>query len=139
MMTARTLLLASLTLTCTAGNVACRSHADLRTQYTQMRPQMLRGEWEAAAKQLEASKEKAYEEEDRVMYWLNLGTLYHYAGDIPASNENFVRAEEEMQKLWTTSISSEATKFIVSESVQDYQGEEFEKILLYYYLSLIHI
>lgn len=97
---------------------------------------MVRGEWDSAAKALEASKEKEYKEEDRVMFWLNLGTLYHYAGDYQASNKNFVAAEAEMQKLWTTSISSEASKFIVSESVQDYGGEEFEKILLYFYTAL---
>ncbi|MEQ8273827.1 MAG: hypothetical protein RMA76_40205 [Deltaproteobacteria bacterium] len=132
----RSFVLASVVALMASGSVACRSQQGLRTQYTQMRPQMVRGEWGAAASALEASKDKAYKEEDRVMYWLNLGTLYHYAGDYQKSNKNFVAAEAEMQKLWTTSISSEATKFIVSETVQDYGGEEFEKILLYFFTAL---
>ena len=95
----------------------CRSHADMRTQYVDMRKSMLSGDWQTASKQLEASKDKVYKEDDRVMYWLNMGTLLHYAGNGPASQEVLVKAETAMQDLWTTSISAEATKVVVSARV----------------------
>lgn len=115
----------------------CRSHAGFRKQYQQqLKPYMVQGQWAQAAQVLQGSKGKVYKEADRVMYSLNLGTLYHYAGQYEPSMTQFVSAEKSIQDLWTTSVSSEASKFIVSESVQDYPGEDFEKILVYFYTAL---
>lgn len=114
----------------------CRHHRGIGKQYDAMRRQMVRGEWAAAAAALEAAKGKVYKEEDRVMYWLNLGTLLHYAKDYGRSNEFFVKAEEEMDVLWTKSISAEVSKIAVSETIQSYAGEDFEKVLLYLYTSI---
>jgi hypothetical protein len=50
-----------------------------------------------------------------------------------------VKAEAAMQELWTTSISSEASKFVVSETVQAYEGEDFEKVLVYLYTAMNNI
>lgn len=118
---------------------ACRHHGDMKTQYNQMRTHMVNGDWNAASQQLEGSKDKVYTEDDRVMFWLNMGTLQHYAGNAKASNDNLVRAEAAMQELWTTSISSEASKFVVSDTVQAYEGEDFEKVLVYLYTALNNV
>ncbi|MBK6685236.1 MAG: hypothetical protein IPG45_12270 [Deltaproteobacteria bacterium] len=131
----RALALLALMVTTTTGT-ACRSHTELNRQYDTMRADMMAGNWAKAAASLESSKEKIYKEEDRVMYWLNLGTLLHYAGDYPRSAEHLIKAEEEMQNLWTTSISAEASKFLVNDAVQSYGGEDFEKILVYFYTAL---
>src|SRR5687767_2593265 len=97
---------------------ACRHHGDSTVQYSQMRTAMIQGDWKTAGVQLENAKEGVYKEDDRVMYWLNLGAVHHYAGDYVKSNEYLVKAEAAMQELWTTSISTEATKLIVSETIQ---------------------
>lgn len=132
---ARRLLLV-LALALISIGTGCRSHEGFRKQYQKLRPQMLRGEWAQAAQAVQASKGDVYKEEDRVMYWLNLGTLQHYAGEYDASMNNLVEAEKAIQDLWTKSISSEASKFLVSESIQDYPGEDFEKVLVYFYTAL---
>jgi hypothetical protein len=44
-----------------------------------------------------------------------------------------------MQDLWTKSITAEASKFVVNESMQDYPGEDFEKVLVYYYTALNNV
>lgn len=118
---------------------ACRHQGDFRIQYNQMRGAMINGDWVAASQQLESSKERTYKEDDRVMYWLNLGTVQHYAGNAKASSENLVRAEEAMQDLFTKSITSEASKFLVSDTLQAYEGEDFEKVLVYLYTALNHV
>ena len=128
--------LLALALIASSAGVGCRSHAGFRQQYVQIRPMMANGEWDKTAEVIAGSKDTVYKEADRVMYWLNLGTVQHYAGQYDASQANFVRAEETMQDLWTKSISQEASKFLVSESIQDYPGEDFEKILVYYYTAL---
>src|SRR5262249_20197257 len=108
-------------------------------QYREMRSNMINGDWKTAGSQLESSKEKVYGEVDRVMYWLNMGTVQHYANNFTVSQENLVKAESTMQELWTKSISAEASKVIVSESIQSYPGEDFEKVLIYLYTSLNNV
>jgi uncharacterized protein len=122
-----------------ASTSACRHHQDMQNQYTQMRQAMVNGDWATAVAQYEGSKDKAYNEDDRVMFWLNLGTLYHYAGDAAKSNEYLVKAEGAMQELWTKSISSEASKLAVSETIQAYEGEDFEKVLVYLFTSINNV
>lgn len=118
---------------------ACRSHTDIKAQYAQMRTAMMNGDWAGATQQLEGSKDKIFNEDDRVMYWLNLGTLQHYAGNVAASNDNLVKAEAAMQELWTTSISSEASKIAISDTVAPYEGEDFEKVLVYLYTAMNNV
>lgn len=123
-----------------AGLVSACSNTNIQKHYEEMRPAMIRGEWKTAAAQLEeAKKDGIYDEEDRVMYWLNYGTVLHYAGEYDKSQDVLVKAEKAMQELWTTSISAEASKFVVNETLQSYPGEDFEKILLYLYTSLNNV
>ena len=118
------------------GSTSCRSHAGFRKQYQQSRNDLLKGDWATAAKKYESAKEDLFTEADRVMYWLNLGTLQHYARQWGPSQANFVKAEAAIQDLFTTSVTSEATKYTVSETLAPYEGEDFEKILLYFFTAL---
>ncbi|MEL7370333.1 MAG: hypothetical protein AAFN74_15540, partial [Myxococcota bacterium] len=117
---------------------ACVSHAGFRQKYLQSRQDLLNGNWDAAARKYMASK-KQYGKRDRVMYWLNLGTLQHYAGQWKQSQDNFVKAERAIQDLFTKSITAEASKYTVSETLAPYEGEDFEKVLLYYYTALNNV
>lgn len=114
---------------------AC-SQVGLANHYQAMRPNMIQGRWDVAVAQMEEAKEKVYGEKDRVMYWLNLGAIQHYAGLFDASNQNLVKAEETIQELWTKSITGEAGKVMLGESFHPYAGEDFEKVLIYLFTSL---
>lgn len=70
------------------------------------------------------------------MFWLNHGTALHYAGNYQASSEAFFQAEETMQELWTESISEEVGKAVLTETIQTYTGEDYERILTYLYTSI---
>ncbi len=94
------------------------------------------GRWAEVAQSIKNSKGHVYQEEDRVMFWLNLGTAYHYAGDYDQSMAYFAKAEQTMRDLFTTSISGTASKILVTESTQDYPGDDHEKALLYVYTAL---
>lgn len=119
------------------SGAACRHHGDLHKQYAEMRPAMMAGDWGQAATALEAAqKQGVYKESDRVMYWLNMGTIAHYAGDTKRSMDVLVKAESAIQELWTKSIGAEASKFVVSDTLASYPGEDYEKVLLYYYTAL---
>ncbi|MEM7675927.1 MAG: hypothetical protein AAF449_07985 [Myxococcota bacterium] len=100
------------------------------------RKDLLAGNWQTVAAKEEAAKSSVYDKDDRVMYWLNLGTAQYNARQYEAAQKNFVKAEAAIKDLWTTSVSEEASKLLVSETLSEYAGEDFEKILLYYYTSL---
>ena len=116
----------------------CFSHKGFREQYQKARQDLLKGNWAGAVEMFVASK-NLYSDRDRVMYWLNLGTLQHYAGQWSASQRNFVRAEASIQDLYTKSITAEASKYTITENLAPYEGEDFEKILLYYYTALNNV
>jgi len=97
---------------------------------------MQRGDWNTAAAQLDKAKEDPYGEGDRVMYWLNMGTILHYAQKADDSNANLIKAEAAMQELWTTSVSGQVGSMLSNDTVVDYGGEDFEKVLVYVYTAL---
>lgn len=120
------------------ATTACRSHVGMISQYnTTMRPLMLGGDWAGAVAAMDAAKKDGvYKEDDRVMYWLNRGTFLYYAGNYAASQQDFVQAEASMRELWTKSVSNEAKKYISNETGGPYGGEDFEKVMVYYYTAL---
>lgn len=120
------------------SSAAC-SQAGLVKHYYDMRPHMIKGDWNTAAAMMEKGKEDPYGEGDRVMYWLNMGTILHYAQKPEASNDNLIKAEAAMQELWTTSISAEVGSMLSNDTVKDYGGEDFEKVLVYLYTSLNNV
>lgn len=120
------------------SSAAC-SQAGLVQHYYNMRPAMIQGDWNTAAAMMEKGKEDPYGEGDRVMYWLNLGTILHYAQKPEDSNANLIKAEAAMQELWTTSIGAEVGSMLSNDTVKDYGGEDFEKVLVYLYTSLNNV
>lgn len=118
---------------------ACRSHTGLIQHYNSLRPAMLSDRWAEAAQGMENAKNEVYVADDRVMFNLNLGTLYHYAGDYARSQQLLVQAEEEMRKLWTESISGEAVKMLVNEASGPYSGADYEQVLVYFYTALNNV
>lgn len=114
----------------------CAGQSALVQQYEQMRPDLVRADWNEAVEKLKAARGSVYGPRDRVMYWLNLGTLLHYDGQYDASMQALVKAEETMQELWTKSISAEASRFVVNETSGAYAGSDHERVLVYLYTAL---
>jgi hypothetical protein len=79
---------------------------------------------------LEASKEQCYKAKDRVLYYLDLGMLYHLKGDYQKSNELLTNAEVAIEELYTKSISRAAASLLLNDNVFDYSGEDYEDVYL---------
>lgn len=128
---ARLILLVSLSL----GTAGCASQQALVRQYQEMRPDLVQGHYEQAVQKIKEAKGSVYSQNDRVMYWLNLGTLLHYAGEHEQSMQVLIKAEEAMQELWTKSISAEVSRFVLNETTAAYAGEDYERVLIYLYTA----
>lgn len=75
---------------------------------------------------------------DRLLYYMEAGVIYHSKGDYKTSNEIFARADEMADEI-KTSITGSAKSFLLSDREADFQGENFERILIKYYLALNHV
>ncbi len=95
--------------------------------------------FDSAATVLVASKLENYGEKDRVLYWLDLGLLYHYQGDFVQSNLMLENAEKGIEELYTSSISKGATSMLLNDNALDYSGEDYEDIYLNVIKSLNYL
>jgi hypothetical protein len=92
-----------------------------------------------AASSLEKSKDKYYEKKDRVLYYLDLGMLYHYARAYPGSNQTLTSAEVGIDELYTTSISKGAASLLLNDNALDYSGEDYENVYLNIFKALNYV
>ena len=61
---------------------------------------VVRGDYSAARRAIDAQKDSLYTENDKVLYNLDAGLLSHYSGDWNQSNKNFAEAEGLIQKVF---------------------------------------
>ncbi len=95
------------------------------------------GQYEQAAERLEMGwKAQGVNGKDSLLYLLDLGLVYHSAGKFELSNEAFLKADKIAEIKDYTSLSAEAGTLITSENLKDYQGEDFEKVLINTYLAM---
>jgi len=77
-----------------------------------------------------------YGDKSTVLYNLDLGALYHYAGMSDSSTAHLLAAEREIEDLYTKSISLAALSFVLNDTILPYDGEDFERVLLNVFLAL---
>ncbi len=119
-----------------AGCAGLRSHKE---QFADVDRQIAAQQYSSAVSLLEASKDRCYEKKDRVLYYLDLGMLYHYAGNARRSNECLTNAEEAIDELYTKSISKAAASLLLNDNVLDYSGETYEDIYLNVFKALNYL
>lgn len=73
---------------------------------------------------------------DLLLYLLDLGLVYHSAGKYEESNRLFLRADQIAEIKDYTSLSTEGATLLTSDNIKDYQGEDFEKVLINTYLAM---
>jgi uncharacterized protein len=86
-------------------------------------------DYQAGIKVLKKNK-KEYREKDQVVYQVELGMLFHLAGQFENSNKQLQSAEQRMDDLYTTSISDEASSYFSNNYALAYAGEDFERVMV---------
>jgi hypothetical protein len=83
--------------------------------------------YDAAVEKIEAArKSDIYKEKDRLLYYLDTGMVYHYAGNLDMSTEKLTMAEEAAEELFTKSMSRAAGSLLLNDNVLEYAGEDHE-------------
>ena len=103
--------------------------------YTGVENDIAGGKYSAALEQVRANR-AAYGDKSTVLYDLDMGLLFHYAGVPDSSNLYFFAAEREIGELYTKSVSLAAASILLNDNVLPYEGEDFEKVLVNVFLAL---
>jgi len=114
-----------------AANISCsKSYLD-----TIREPESLfyRGKFREAAKALRPLSKKRGR--DQLLYMMECGYIHHAAGNYGASNEVLLPASD-LARIVPVSIAKEAASLLTSDTVTNYRGEDFEKVLLRMYLGI---
>ena len=85
------------------------------------------------------SNAKGYGDKSTVLFKLDMGLLFHYAGMSDSSNEYLFAAEREIEDLFTKSVSLTAISMVLNDNVLPYEGEDFEKVLVNVFLALNYV
>lgn len=81
-----------------------------------------------------------YRSKDNVLYNLEMGTATHFSGQYDSSSHYFTQAEEQIDALFTKSISQGITSFLfANDNTLSYNGEAYEDIYLNAFKSLNYI
>jgi len=73
---------------------------------------------------------------DRLLYRLERGLILHYQGQYDASNQEFEKAEDLIDRFYTRSVSREVAALLTNDAARVYRGEEFEGVLIHYYRAM---
>lgn len=105
----------------------CGSVATRKGFYEPVTRDLEAGKYEAAAAAIEKAREKGkYDKKDRLLYYLDSGLAWHYAGDADSSIMRLLEVDRSAEELFTRSISKAALSVLLNDNALDYAGEDYE-------------
>jgi uncharacterized protein len=109
----------------------CASYSE---KTNEMRAEYARGAYDKA---LDSLKESGIAERsaDRLLWRLEAASIYDRKGDLAKSKSLLLEADSIADELYTTSVSKTAQSFLVSDSSQDYVGEDYERVAIHTLLA----
>ncbi len=117
----------------------CASMKTSKKQFSGINEKLEIRDFAGAISQIESAKGKFYKEKERVLYYLDLGMLYHFNKEYEKSNELLTKAEYAMEELFTKSISKAAVSLLLNDNAMDYSGEDYEDIYLNVFKALNYL
>jgi uncharacterized protein len=119
--------------------ISCSSTVTSQSQYVEAEAYVKQRNYYAAADSIEKVKGEAYKEKDRVLYYLDVGMLYHYAQRYEESNSALTEAEYAIEELYTNSISKSIGSAVLNDNARDYSGEIYEDLYINVFKALNYI
>jgi len=119
--------------------VGCSSMRTSKGQYVGVREKLRQQDYDACVVQIEESKDKFYKEKEKVLFYLDMGMLYHYCGDYELSNEFLTEAEYAIEDLYTKSVGQAAASLLLNDNALAYFGEDYEDLYLNIFKALNYI
>lgn len=93
-----------------------------------------RGDYEIAGEFFSKSSKSG--NQNKLLYNLDAGTSYFNAGKFDKAIPHYLEAVKFWESKDYTSITEEGAKFLVSENLKTYIGEDYERVLIHVFLAL---
>jgi len=94
------------------------------------------GDYIAVADSIKRNGEKLYGEKSEFLFHMDLGILYHYAGEYSQSNIHLQRAAQVYDDLFTKSVTNEAAAIMVNDNVRPYRSKPYELTQVHQFAAL---
>lgn len=74
--------------------------------------------------------EQEYGSRSRLLYEMDRGMTLHLAGEYVRSNAELEKADQEVERLYTRVIRTEAAAFLTNDTLLPYEGEPYEHVMI---------
>lgn len=109
--------------------VACANKS--MTRYEELSEPLEKGGFPAAIDKVVKKQDDLYGSNSEFLYHFDLATLYHYNGDWKKSADEFEKAKQVYEDLYTRSVSNEAAAVLTNDNMRPYRARPFEVLALY--------
>lgn len=109
----------------------CSLHACGPTfkHYAEVEKSLRQGNPHKAVELVEQAKE-SYDEDNHLLYLMDLGMTLHLAGEYEESNNYLEEADGLIEDQYTKHFQDEAAAMLISEGELPYQGEPYERVMI---------
>jgi hypothetical protein len=94
------------------------------------------GDFIGMANNIQKNGAKLYGENSLFLYHMDLGVLYHYAGQHEQSNQHLQQAAQIHHDLFTRSVTNEAAALLTNDNVRPYRSKPYELTFLHQIAAL---
>ena len=105
---------------------------------TKVRKDLYKQRYKSALETLDKS-DLAKSKKDSLIYFLEKGTLLFLLKRYDDSIKYFQKAKERVDELFAVSIHRQTESFLTNDVTLPYKGEDFERVLIHYYLALNYL
>jgi tetratricopeptide (TPR) repeat protein len=111
------------------AGLSCTGGAALR--FNNLRGYFGHDDYSAAIAAIERKGDSWYGSNNRFLYSMDIGALYHYAGRYDSSSRYLQQAAAMYDDLYTRSVTNEAASLLVNDNVRPYRSRPCELVLLH--------
>jgi len=117
--------------------ISCAGGSALR--FTKLSGAAGKNDYLSAIASIEQNRKKWYGSTNELLYYLDIGVLYHYAGRYDSSAVYLQRASVVYDGLFARSVTNEAAALLVNDNVRPYRSRPFELTLLHQFNALNYL
>ena len=118
---------------------SCSTLQERMRQIQRIDTMVIEQRYSLAVDAIDQARGTLYRERDAVLYHLDKGVLYHYAGEYVLSNEMLSAAESLIDQYFALSITQAAGSILLNDTVLDYAGEDYEDIYINIFKALNYL
>ncbi len=119
--------------------MGCASAATYKRQFAEVDEKLHAQDYQTILLNIEASKERCYKKKDRILYYLDVGLLNHFANNWRESNALLEEAERAIESAYTRSVTRATASMMLNDNVLEYAGEAHEDLYLNIFKALNYV